>query len=199
MLRNVAGVFFISGFSALIYQIAWQRLLFTSFGVDLTSITIIISIFMAGLGIGAFFGGRIADLAPSKTLVIFCLFEALIFAHGLISVHVIGLINTLSVYMNDLGVMACIFIALLPPTFLMGATLPLLTAFFNQRIKNIGHSIGTLYFANTLGAACGALATGFFFFSVLGLKNTILIACGLNLFISVTIFLMYGMKKNAKI
>ena len=61
MLSSLAGIFFISGFSALIYQICWQRLLFTGFGIDLTSITVIVSVFMAGLGIGAFFGGRIAD------------------------------------------------------------------------------------------------------------------------------------------
>ena len=61
MLSNLAGIFFVSGFSALIYQVCWQRLLFTGFGVDLTSITVIVSVFMAGLGIGAFFGGRIAD------------------------------------------------------------------------------------------------------------------------------------------
>ena len=59
--KTVKAVFFMSGFAALIYQIAWQRMLFTAFGVDLESITIIIAVFMAGLGIGAYFGGRIAD------------------------------------------------------------------------------------------------------------------------------------------
>lgn len=53
-------VFFMSGFAALVYQIAWQRMLFTAFGVDLESITIVIAVFMAGLGIGAYFGGKIS-------------------------------------------------------------------------------------------------------------------------------------------
>jgi len=48
--KTVKAVFFMSGFAALIYQIAWQRMLFTAFGVDLESITIIIAVFMAGLG-----------------------------------------------------------------------------------------------------------------------------------------------------
>ncbi len=196
MLRNLAGVFFLSGFSALIYQIAWQRLLFTSFGVDLTSITIIISIFMTGLGIGAFFGGRIADIAQKKTLIIFCLIEALIGVYGFFSVQIIHLINDLSTNASDLTIMVIVFAVLLPPTIMMGATLPLLTAFFNKRIKNIGESIGTLYFTNTLGAACGALSTGFVFFAMLGMKSTVLIACCLNLFISVVVFVMYGLKKN---
>jgi len=61
-LANLSGIFFLSGFSALIYQICWQWLLFTGFGIDLTSITVIVSVFMMGLGCGAFFGGRIADV-----------------------------------------------------------------------------------------------------------------------------------------
>lgn len=64
-LSGLAAIFFISGFSALIYQVCWQRLLFTGFGVDLTSITVIVSVFMAGLGVGAYFGGRIADAFSS--------------------------------------------------------------------------------------------------------------------------------------
>jgi hypothetical protein len=45
-------LFFFSGTAALIYQVMWQRMLFTLFGVDLESITIIVSVFMFGLGIG---------------------------------------------------------------------------------------------------------------------------------------------------
>ena len=75
MLASLAAIFFISGLSALIYQVCWQRLLFTGFGVDLTSITVIVSVFMAGLGIGAFFGGRIADKFSKNIIILFCLIE----------------------------------------------------------------------------------------------------------------------------
>ena len=85
MLSNLAGIFFISGLSALIYQVCWQRLLFTGFGVDLTSITVIVSAFMAGLGVGAFFGGRIADKYPQNFILIFCLIELGIGCFGFFS------------------------------------------------------------------------------------------------------------------
>ena len=85
LLANLAAIFFISGFSALVYQVSWQRLLFTGFGVDLTSITLIISVFMMGLGIGAFFGGRIADKFSQKIILIFCLVELCIGNLGLVS------------------------------------------------------------------------------------------------------------------
>lgn len=61
MLVGLSSIFFVSGFSALVYQVSWQRILFTNIGIDLASITVVISVFMAGLGVGAYFGGRIAD------------------------------------------------------------------------------------------------------------------------------------------
>ena len=81
-LLSLNSIFFISGFSALIYQIAWQRILFTAFGVDLESITIIISVFMAGLGIGAYYGGRIADKYPKKIILLFAIAELSIGTFG---------------------------------------------------------------------------------------------------------------------
>ncbi|MEG6547321.1 fused MFS/spermidine synthase [Acinetobacter bereziniae] len=197
MLSNLTGVFFISGFSALIYQVCWQRLLFTGFGVDLTSITVIISVFMAGLGIGAFFGGRIADKFPKKMIIIFCLIELGIGFFGLFSYRFIQILQDILIHANLMVTAVGSFVLLLFPTFLMGATLPLLTSFFDQYIKNIGDSIGRLYFYNTLGAAFGALATGFILFNYLKISETVNIAVALNLAISVLVFTVYG-KNNEK-
>ena len=195
MLSNLAGIFFISGFSALIYQVCWQRLLFTGFGVDLTSITVIVSVFMAGLGIGAFFGGRIADKFPYKIILIFSLIELGIGCFGLFSQKFILGLQEVLIHSNVWNTALGTFILLLFPTFLMGTTLPLLTSFFNQYIKNIGDSIGRLYFFNTLGAALGALATGFVLFNYLMLSQTIYLAASLNIIISLVVFIAYGRKK----
>lgn len=192
ILSNLAAIFFISGFSALIYQVSWQRLLFTGFGVDLTSITLIISIFMMGLGVGAFFGGRIADRFSHNIILIFCMVELLIGVFGLASYHLILGLQSILVH-TSLPVLAITtFFLLLLPTFLMGLTLPLLTGFFNQFIDNIGQSIGTLYFYNTLGAAMGALATGFILFNYLTLSQTIQVAAVGNIMIAGLIFMLYG-------
>lgn len=194
MLSNLAGIFFISGLSALIYQVCWQRLLFTGFGVDLTSITVIVSVFMAGLGIGAFFGGRIADKYPQNIILIFCLIELGIGCFGLLSHQLILNLQDMLIHANLVMTALGSFILLLFPTFLMGTTLPLLTSFFNQHIQNIGDSIGQLYFYNTLGAAFGALATGFILFNHFTLSHTIYIAAMLNLGISFLVFIAYGRK-----
>ncbi|WP_234954431.1 fused MFS/spermidine synthase [Acinetobacter johnsonii] len=195
MLANLVGLFFISGFSALIYQVCWQRLLFTSFGIDLTSITIIISIFMLGLGIGAFFGGRIADRYPQKIILVFCAIEFLIGMFGFISYYAIYTLQELMVQSSLFMLTFWIFALLIIPTFMMGSTLPLLTTFFNTYIGNIGESIGSLYFYNTLGAALGALATGFILFNYLTISQTLMIAVCLNIFIAMIIFILYGRKK----
>ena len=194
MLSNLAAIFFISGLSALIYQVCWQRLLFTGFGVDLTSITVIVSVFMAGLGIGAFFGGRIADKFSKNIIILFCLIEFGIGCFGLLSHHLILNLQDMLIHANLVMTALGSFILLLFPTFLMGTTLPLLTSFFNQYIQNIGDSIGQLYFYNTLGAAFGALATGFILFNHFTISHTIYIAAMLNLGISFLVFIAYGRK-----
>lgn len=196
MLSGLAAIFFISGFSALIYQVCWQRLLFTGFGVDLTSITVIVSVFMAGLGVGAYFGGRIADKFRTRLLIIFCLIELGIGCFGFVSANLILLVQDALVQSGLVILTFATFLLLIFPTFLMGATLPILTSFFNRYIANVGESIGTLYFYNTFGAAMGALTTGFILFNYLTLSQTIYLAASLNIFIAAVIFAIYGRKNN---
>ena len=198
LISTLAAIFFISGFSALIYQVCWQRLLFTGFGVDLTSVTIIISIFMVGLGMGAFYGGRMADKFKENTIFIFCLIELLIGVFGFFSSKLILLLQDHFVYSSILKISFLNFILLLFPTFLMGSTMPLLTSFFNHFLNNVGESIGVLYFYNTLGAGFGALGTGFIFFNYIGLSETIYIAATLNVIVAISGFIIYG-KYNEKL
>ena len=198
LISTLAAIFFISGFSALIYQVCWQRLLFTGFGVDLTSVTIIISIFMVGLGVGAFYGGRVADKFKGNTIFIFCLIEFLIGVFGFFSNKLILFLQDHFVYSGILKLSFLNFILLLFPTFLMGSTLPLLTSFFNNFLNNVGESIGVLYFYNTLGAGFGALGTGFIFFNYIGLSETIYIAATLNMIVAISGFIIYG-KYNEKL
>lgn len=190
-LRDLAGIFFLSGFCALIYQVSWQRLLFTHIGVDLTSITVIISVFMAGLGVGAYFGGRLADRFSDRIILIFCLIELGIGLFGLASYHILLQLGQILSQAGWVTVALGSFVILLLPTFMMGATLPLLTFFFNQRIGNIGQAIGGLYFCNTLGAAMGAIGSAFALYNRFTLSQTIAIAACLNIAIAATVYTLY--------
>jgi predicted membrane-bound spermidine synthase len=177
-------LFFVSGIAALIYQVCWQRLLFEAFGVDIESVTIIVSTFMLGLGLGALAGGQLADRYPGKALPLFALIELCIAVFGALSPHLIHGAGLLAVHgsLPTIGVVN--FLLLLVPTMLMGATLPILVTHVVRRYRNVGVSIGVLYFANTLGAACGAAVTGMLMLYYLGLSATIYAAALLNVTVS---------------
>ena len=187
-------VFFMSGFSALIYQVAWQRLLFTAFGVDLESITIIISVFMAGLGIGAYWGGRIADKLPKRMILFFALTEIGIGSFGFASPFLIEKVQVAFLYSGTLTVAFANFLLLLFPTFLMGSTLPLLTQYLTQYIDNIGNNIGWLYFTNTLGAALACFSIGFILFNYFTIVEVIYIAAIVNYMVALVVLLKYAKK-----
>src|SRR5262249_19544934 len=76
------ALFFSSGFAALLYQIAWQRMLFGWYGVDLDSVSVIVSTFMVGLGLGAIIGGWLADLLQRHRILTFSLIELTIGVFG---------------------------------------------------------------------------------------------------------------------
>lgn len=158
--KKLAAVFLISGISAIIYQIVWQRRLFTLLGTNIESITLIVSLFMAGLGFGALLGGFLSKKFPSRMIPLFIGFELAI---GLFGVMSLWLIQTTGL---------CFF--LLVPTLFMGATLPVLVT--NR------DSVSLLYFVNTLGAALGCFLTVDVLFVHFGLRTTTLIAASLNFF-----------------
>lgn len=194
--RIIKPIFFISGFSALIYQIAWQRMLFQAFGVDLESVTIIIAVFMAGLGIGGYCGGRIADKFSTKILFIFALAELGIGLFGLMSPTLIHWVRDLVLLSSTPVIALANFALLLFPTFLMGSTLPLLTSYLNQLSSNTGENIGWLYFTNTIGAAVSCLMMGFVFFYFIGLYQVIYLAGFINIVIAILVFLLYVSDKK---
>src|SRR5215472_8134398 len=84
MKRLLSSVFLFSGMSALIYQVVWQRLLATYYGVGPVSVALIVSVYIAGLGIGALIGGYLAERIRHKVLL-YCAIELWIGVFGLIS------------------------------------------------------------------------------------------------------------------
>jgi predicted membrane-bound spermidine synthase len=181
-------LFMISGMAALIYQICWQRLLFEGFGVDIESVTIVVSTFMLGLGLGALAGGEIADRYPNRVIVMFAIIELATAAFGVCSPDLIRTISAATVNGSLATIAAVNFGLLLIPTTLMGATLPILVTHVVRRYRNLGVSVGVLYFTNTLGAAFGAGFTGFVALYHFGLTSTIYIAAALNAAVSATVW-----------
>ena len=119
-------VFFLSGIPALVYQIVWERALFTIYGVNIESVTVVVSTFMLGLGIGSLAGGYLSRIRRLPLLVLFGGAEIGSAIYGASSLTLIraAAIHTAGV---SLGATALIsFALLLIPTMLMGSTLPFL-------------------------------------------------------------------------
>lgn len=184
----LSGLFFLSGIAGLIYQVCWQRLLFAAFGSDLTSITIVVSAFMAGLGLGALAGGMVADRYPARTLLLFTGCEGLIGIFGFSSPWLLRAAGDWFVGASTLVVALANFCLVLLPALMMGATLPILVAYLARLWRNVGRATGQLYAVNTLGAALGAMLPAFVLFKYINIDFVIYIAAGINLSVAALTF-----------
>jgi spermidine synthase len=178
-------LFFLSGFAALLYQVVWQRLLVFYTGSDTVSISLIVSAFMTGLGIGYLVGGSLADRSsPKQNLRFFVGAELGIMFFALFSKTILyDLLYQSNNLPTDqpLAVYAIVFSIVLVPTFLMGVSLPVLSrAFRFGDMEQQSHYISLLYFINTLGAAVGAFVTGFFLVRRIGFDNAIWVGAVMN-------------------
>jgi predicted membrane-bound spermidine synthase len=184
-------LFFGSGVAALLYQIAWQRMLFGWYGVDLDSVSAIVSIFMLGLGLGAVTGGWLADRFQRHRIFIFSLIELTIAIFGIFSLDVIDSIGSRFVANSLPYLVILTFVVFIIPTCAMGATLPVLVTELVARTNNVGFSTGSLYFVNTLGAAVGAFAAGFILLPRGGLDGLVTIAAALNFSVSAVAYVVF--------
>ena len=195
-IRWVYALFFISGFPALIYQIVWQRALFTIYGVNIESVTIVVSAFMLGLGLGSLAGGMVSKIPRLPVLAAFGLVEVCIGSFGLVSLrlfHWVG-IHTAGGSLMRTGLLT--FLLVLVPTTLMGGTLPFLVAHLVRILRNVGESVGILYFVNTLGSAAACLFSAAFILRLLGEQGSVTLAAAINLTIGSVAILAYLVTRN---
>jgi spermidine synthase len=185
--RLLPPIFFVSGLSSLIYQVVWQRLLTLHYGVGSISITLIVSVYMLGLGLGALVGGWLSERLRSGLLA-YCAIEILIGIFGVASLPYLELVGRATAGSDYFLSFLAMFSFLLLPTLLMGATLPVLVKAFNRIARNFLRSVSLLYFINTLGAAIGALVTAYGLISFWGLDVAIYWAVSLNLLLAAAVF-----------
>ncbi len=173
-------LFFTSGIPALLYQIVWQRTLFTIYGVNIQSVTAIVTVFMLGLGLGSLGGGKLSAVRGIRALRAFGIIEASVGIFGFCSLWIFHWVAgfTAGVSITKVGMIA--FVLLLIPTLLMGSTLPLLVAHLVRHTKNVGESVGTLYAVNTLGSGVACLLAAEFLMRTLGESGSVRAAACLN-------------------
>jgi len=181
-------LFFLSGFPALIYQIVWQRTLFAVYGVNIESVTIVVSAFMLGLGLGSLLGGRISKGPNAPLLLLFAGVETGIAIYGAASLKIFHWVAESTAGAPPLQAGVLSFALVLVPTVLMGATLPLLVAQLVKLSGNVGQSVGMLYFANTLGSATACFVAALVTMRYLGMSGSILVAVTMNMLVAVCVF-----------
>jgi spermidine synthase len=187
-------LFLASGATALVYQVAWTRSLSLVFGASFEAISIVLAAFMAGLAAGGVWFGRRASRFARPLRV-----------YGYLEIGVALLALALPLLLRGVtrayveiafgsgapgwpvgvarGVLA--FAALVPATFCMGGTLPLLVHFLVRRRDELGGRLSRLYAVNTLGAVIGTLGTAFVLLPELGVWGAQLLAVAGNLGIGV--------------
>lgn len=150
-------LFFLSGFPALIYQIVWQRALFTIYGVNIESVTMVVTGFMLGLGLGSLLGGELSK-RPLPLVALFGVAELGISFLGLASLRIFHLAALYTAGASQLQTGLISLLLVLLPTLLMGCTLPLLVTHSVRLSGSVGGSVAGLYFANTMGSAVACFA-----------------------------------------
>ena len=185
--------FALSGFAALLYQTAWMRLFAIAFGTSEISVVIVLAGYMAGLAIGAWAASRFVDRLRRPVLA-YGLLEGAIAAAALAMPLLVKLSGELYALLaggqpappdaggldQTLYYSLASMLALLIPTGLMGATLPLLARYAVTSDRNLGGRISLLYSMNTLGAVGGTLAAAFLLLPALGLQGTVWVGALIN-------------------
>ncbi|MBN3038567.1 MAG: fused MFS/spermidine synthase [Candidatus Omnitrophica bacterium] len=188
--------FLFSGIAGLVYEVLWARYLALIFGNTAYAHTLVLATFMGGLALGSLLLGAWADKVKDKLtfyawieigIALFCFFTPQLFSFS----KNIYLTAARDLSLNPLGIIVIKFIIgaiiMLPPTFLMGGTLPVLSKFMVRSFAERGKVIARLYYINSFGAFCGALLAGFYLIYHFGLEASITIAALVNLFVGVTV------------
>jgi spermidine synthase len=176
---------FLTGATGLVFQVVWQKYLSYLVGSESRSSSLVVAVFLLGLASGYRFWGKITEKRRDRRnlLKIYGYLELSIGAFAIIFPQLFALIRSLSYASPDhFGVdFALTMLALFVPTFLMGATIPLLTTVVPEDLSEISSCHARIYGVNTLGAFLGCFLGGFFLVPRLGLSMTLLAGGMVNL------------------
>jgi spermidine synthase len=187
------ALFFLSGVSALIYELVWQRLLTLVFGVSTLSVSAVLAAFMGGLALGGLLFGRRAD-RTARPLRCYAWLEAGIGVTGLLVPPGFALLTTVYTGLAAslepgpwggaclrFGLALCVLIV---PATLLGGTLPVMGRLALRRSAGLPTTFSLLYAVNTLGGVLGAALTGFVLLRAVGMQYTLWLAAGLNFLVA---------------
>ena len=200
--------FFVSGFCSLVYQVIWTRLAFASFGIITPVLSVVISVFMLGLSLGSWLGGRFATRLSQKTMFSAATFYgAAEFMIGLSAFAVPRLFSLGERVLLTSGggdsfrylflSATVLAISILPWCIFMGATFPLMMAYIRERNDVGTDSFSYLYVANVLGAMAGTFFSAVVYVELFGFRNTLHIAAVGNFVIALAGLILGAERRRA--
>ncbi len=185
---SALALLFFSGATGLIYEFCWSKRLANWLGNTGQAHAILLATFMGGLALGAWLFGRRADRSK-RPLALYGVLELGVGVLALLFPTMLELAGSLYVSVGSAGgnsarlVLAAVTV--LPPTLLMGGSLPAMTRALTKSLSTAKGTLASLYAVNSLGAAVGSLLAGVFFVPVAGLAVTERFAVFFNLLVGV--------------
>lgn len=198
---SILSLFFLSGATSLVYQVIWLRQLVLAFGSTLHATSAVLAVFMGGLALGAFVGGRWIARHRARPLLVYGLLEIAVGVYALFVPNLLDLgsaayewawrtgVGAPPAYLGSVKFLA-LALVLLPPTTFMGATLPVLSKRTADDPSRVGGQVGTLYAINTLGAVLGTALAGFVLLPTFGVRATTILCAVSNVVLGLTAMLL---------
>ena len=199
--------FLISGFCSILYEIVWLRLAMAQFGVTSAMVSVVLSMFMAGLGLGSWLSGRLlrdyGEQNPIPPLRLYALVELLIGISAVVVPRELVLGRQLlenaglsSSYGYDLASAGWVALSLIPWCACMGATIPVAMLAIQKRFrKESSRSFSYLYLSNVSGAVLGAIVPPLLI-ELYGFHSTLKIGAVWNCFLAFSAFALSALKSE---
>ena len=175
----------ISGFCALAYEVLWTRILVFFLGSTTYAFATMLAAFLFGIALGSLLFSRWVDRV-TRTLGILGIIQLSIGLFALVLMPAFEELYGMSrAFQSTFGggrfwaFFSC-FLVMSVPTFLMGATFPLVTKIYTGSAHQLGRSIGNVYAINTVGSILGAFCAGFILIPLLGIRPSIVLMVALN-------------------
>ena len=175
----------ISGFCALAYEVLWTRIMVFFLGSTTYAFATMLAAFLFGIALGSMLLARWVDRIK-QPVAIFGIIQLGIGLFALILMPAFeGLYGMSSALQSTFGAsrfwtfFSC-FLVMCLPTFLMGASFPLVTKIYTGSARQLGKSIGNVYAVNTVGSILGAFCAGFILIPILGIRPSIVLTVALN-------------------
>lgn len=175
----------ISGFCALAYEVLWTRILVFFLGSTTYAFATMLAAFLFGIALGSMVLARWVDRIKQPVTI----FGILQLGIGLFALALMPAFERLYGMTYALqstfggsrfwAFFSC-FVVMSLPTFLMGASFPLVTKIYTGNARQLGRSIGNVYAINTVGSILGAFCAGFVLIPLLGIRPSIVLAVALN-------------------